>query len=232
MKENEIIPENQRVKLEENKLKIDKIMESDAGYYTCSVTTPFGIQNKTAFLTVIQSEEEEDDESEEQDEGGDYSGEGEELYPCGRPRKKLTSACDRSYGFTGCKSFAPAVNSDDIEIMQKLDNITMSPPTLRMKVQWKVPKAGNSDIWGWQIIVADVGPFPGSHGCIQVNRKFIWESDNGELYVNYTFKEIQLGAKLKIQIQSLPAVARNKGVMKEISTKLGNEHIRREKEFG
>ena len=50
--------------------------------------------------------------------------------------------------------------------------------------------------------------------------------------MNYTFEEIHLGAKLKIQIQSLPAVARNEGVEKEISTK-GNElHIRREKEFG
>jgi hypothetical protein len=57
MKENEIIRENERVKLQEHKIIIDRIMESDAGYYTCSVTTPFGIQNKTAFLTV----EEEDD---------------------------------------------------------------------------------------------------------------------------------------------------------------------------
>ena len=40
--------------------------------------------------------------------------------------------------------------------------------------------------------------------------------------MNYTFDEIRLGVKLKIQIQGLPAMDMNKGVEKEISTK-GNE---------
>jgi hypothetical protein len=60
MKENEIISENRRVKIGEDKLIINQTMESDAGYYTCSVTTSFGIQNKTAFLTVIKTGEEDD----------------------------------------------------------------------------------------------------------------------------------------------------------------------------
>ncbi|CAB3999804.1 papilin-like isoform X2, partial [Paramuricea clavata] len=89
MKENETISENRRVKIREDKLIINRTMESDAGYYTCSVTTPFGIQNKTAFLTVTKTEEE-DDESQEEGEDGDYSGGGEDLPPCGMPRKKLS----------------------------------------------------------------------------------------------------------------------------------------------
>ncbi|CAB4038530.1 Hypothetical predicted protein, partial [Paramuricea clavata] len=129
------------------------------------------------------------------------------------------SGCNRTLSFTNCKSFSPAVNVNDIETIQIL-NKTSDFPTLRMKVQWKVPKAGNSNIWGWQIILANADSSElGFHQCIQVNRKFIWESDIGDLYVNYTFDEIRLGAKLKIQIQGLPAMDMNKGVEKKILTK-------------
>lgn len=60
MKGNETITENSRVKFIEHKLFINKTMESDAGYYTCSVRTRFGIHNKTAFIKVTASDEEED----------------------------------------------------------------------------------------------------------------------------------------------------------------------------
>jgi hypothetical protein len=62
LKENETVSENQRIKFGENKLIINRTMESDAGYYTCSVRTDFGNKSKTAFLTVIESEEEDDSE--------------------------------------------------------------------------------------------------------------------------------------------------------------------------
>jgi hypothetical protein len=40
--------------------------------------------------------------------------------------------------------------------------------------------------------------------------------------VNYTFDEIRLGVKLKIQIQGLPAMDMNKVVEKKITT-IGND---------
>ena len=40
--------------------------------------------------------------------------------------------------------------------------------------------------------------------------------------MNYTFDEIRLGVKLKIQIQGLPAMDMNKGVEKKITT-IGND---------
>ena len=61
MKGNAILSENRRVQFGDQAVMINKTMESDAGYYTCCVKTIFGSWNKTAYLTVIESEEEEND---------------------------------------------------------------------------------------------------------------------------------------------------------------------------
>ena len=61
MKGSKIITENKRVKLDGHKIVINGTVDGDAGFYTCIVTTRLGIQNKTAFLTVMESEEEDDD---------------------------------------------------------------------------------------------------------------------------------------------------------------------------
>ena len=61
MKGNAILSENRTVQFGDQAVMINQTMESDAGYYTCCVKTLFGSWNKTAYLTVIESEEEEND---------------------------------------------------------------------------------------------------------------------------------------------------------------------------
>lgn len=61
MKGNAILSENRGVQFGDQAVIINKTMESDAGYYTCCVKTRFGSLNKTAYLTVIESEEEENE---------------------------------------------------------------------------------------------------------------------------------------------------------------------------
>ena len=60
MKGSTILSESQRVKFEDQKVIIKQTNENDTGYYTCSVKTHFGSLNKTAYLTVIETEEEND----------------------------------------------------------------------------------------------------------------------------------------------------------------------------
>ena len=52
----------------------------------------------------------------------------------------LASRCGRA-DFSNCKSFAPPVNVDDIEITQKL---VKKCSRIDMTVQWKIPKAGKN----------------------------------------------------------------------------------------
>ena len=51
------------------------------------------------------------------------------------------STCQISYGFRNCKSLAPAVNTDDIKVTQ-IGVRSSKKPILKVKIQWKVPKAG------------------------------------------------------------------------------------------
>ncbi|XP_028401251.1 uncharacterized protein LOC114524306 [Dendronephthya gigantea] len=216
MKGQENLTENERIKSERNKITINRTVANDTGYYTCIVKTPLGFKRKTAHLTV---EEEDDDEEEGEDD--DFSGRGDHEVspvtepPCGRPQRKERTTCKTLEGFPNCKSIAPDVDINDIAIIQEQSK---HKHFLRIRVEWKVPRAGNSDIWGWQVMVSDLLRRPGVTECRQINKMHDKELKNGDFFVEETFHKIDYKSKIEVEIRSLPYRGREKGVTKIVST--------------
>lgn len=59
-KEGKIVHNSRRMTLDKNLLVINETLQSDTGYYTCSVYSTSGNHNMTAFLTILESEQEDD----------------------------------------------------------------------------------------------------------------------------------------------------------------------------
>lgn len=56
-KGDETVIESERIMFGEQSLIIKRVIQSDVGYYTCSIKTSSGNLSKTAFLTVMKQKE-------------------------------------------------------------------------------------------------------------------------------------------------------------------------------
>ncbi|XP_046854195.1 uncharacterized protein LOC124447329 isoform X2 [Xenia sp. Carnegie-2017] len=208
-KEGKIVHNSRRMTLDKNLLAINETLQSDTGYYTCSVYSTSGNHNMTAFLTILESEQEDDNEPL-------GSGTSKEPNRCGAPKTNLYSDCGQAV-FPNCQSFAPPVDKNTIKINMSLSSLSFDPILVKIHVQWEIPRAGNSDIWGWQMTVTDIGRYPGIYKCQQINKKYS-KSMNGAYYVDYVITDVALDTLKLLRIQSLPAMADSTAAEKTITT--------------